>query len=69
MNSMILHTKKKLLEPKDFYSEVRCKKDVNNFLEDGLILLDVAENDLDKLLLSIIKKVSSFFFEINFLIV
>lgn len=54
---MILHTKNKLLQPKDFFSEVRCKKDVDNFLERGLILLDIVENDLDKLLLGIIKKV------------
>ena len=61
MSLMILHTKNKLLEPKDFYSEIRCKKDVNNFLEDGLVLLDVTENDLTKLLISIVRKVKRIF--------
>ena len=64
MSSMILHTKKKILEPKDFYTEVRSKKDVDNFIENGLILLDVAENDLDKLLLGVIKKVNTYVFNI-----
>ena len=62
MSSMILHTKKKILESKDFYTEVRSKKDVDNFIENGLILLDVAENDLDKLLLGVIKKVNTYLF-------
>ena len=66
---MILHTKKKILEPKDFYTEVRSKKDVDNFIENGLILLDVAENDLDKLLLGVIKKVNTYVFNISMIFV
>lgn len=61
MSSVILHSKNQILEPKNFYSEVRCGKDVANFLEDGLVLLDQTENDLDKLLLSIIRKVNDSF--------
>lgn len=60
-SSMILYTKNEILSSKDFYTEVRCRKDVDNFIENGLILLDVIENDLDKLLLNIIRKVSLFF--------
>lgn len=57
MSSVILHSKNQILEPKNFHSEVRCSKDVANFLDDGLVLLDQTENDLSKLLLGIIRKV------------
>ena len=61
MTSVILHSKNRILEPKNFYTEVRCSKDIANFLDECLVLLDQTENELSKLLLSIIRKATHSF--------
>ena len=42
-----MHTKRSLIEKKDFSSEIRGRRDIDGFVANSEVLLDIHENQLE----------------------